>query len=542
MIAALLLSVGLTASACGSTPDQIHQGEQWTDERRNEFYSLDQGSRIMPLRWIRALKLPNGSSFMANDLRRYGFLPNRASHAGLPVGFTAAGAVGEEVVGLTCAACHTRQIEVAGRRYRIDGGPSIIDFQAFLSDLDIAVGRVLYDPARFSRFARDVLGGSHPPDAEMMLHAAVNEWHYRYHMLMYKALPSNPWGPGRQDAVGMILNRLTGLDLGMQANDVIEQNMRVADAPVRYPFLWNAHKQDMTQWAGFARNYAPEHALGRNIGQVYGTFGDFHPEKQSSEVNYLSHNSASIPNLVTLEARTAQIGPPRWPWAIDKTLRDAGEKIFNRNGSCVDCHGKRESQDHPGYWTTTLVPIGMINTDRRHFASLGLPRQTGVLEGTRIPCEQEAIKAPEMSLDILRFAVIGALEDLAGKCASPDPSAETIGPLVDGRSYMPVYEARVLEGVWAAAPYLHNGSVPTLTELLKPSADRKPSFQVGPAYDVKNVGLADRQTQFSFTLTTTLDCNNPISGNSRCGHEGPEYGTQLSDSEKTALLEYLKSL
>jgi hypothetical protein len=101
------------------------------------------------------------------------------------------------------------------------------------------------------------------------------------------------------------------------------------------------------------------------------------------------------------------------------------------------------------------------------------------------------------------------------------------------------YEARVLEGIWAAAPYLHNGSVPSLVELLKPAKERVPDFKVGPAYDKDTVGLAADQPKFDYTLHTT-DCKDLTSGNSRCGHE---YGTtQLKPDEKKALLEYLKTL
>jgi len=96
----------------------------------------------------------------------------------------------------------------------------------------------------------------------------------------------------------------------------------------------------------------------------------------------------------------------------------------------------------------------------------------------------------------------------------------------------------VLEGVWAVAPYLHNGSVPSLAELLKPAAERVKSFKIGPDYDIENVGLAAQQTKFDYTLQTT-DCSDRNSGNSRCGHE---YGTKLSPEEKRALLEYLKEL
>jgi hypothetical protein len=101
------------------------------------------------------------------------------------------------------------------------------------------------------------------------------------------------------------------------------------------------------------------------------------------------------------------------------------------------------------------------------------------------------------------------------------------------------YEARVMQGIWAAAPYLHNGSVPTLAELLKPASERVKKFKIGPAYDTTNIGLAEQQTQFNYELETT-DCSDRNSGNSRCGHE---FGTtQLNAAEKRALLEYLKTL
>jgi hypothetical protein len=100
------------------------------------------------------------------------------------------------------------------------------------------------------------------------------------------------------------------------------------------------------------------------------------------------------------------------------------------------------------------------------------------------------------------------------------------------------YESRVLEGIWATAPYLHNGSVPTLADLLKPATERPATFKIGPAYDPVNLGLAIDQTMFNYTMQTT-DCSDRNSGNSRCGHE---FGTQLSPAEKRALLEYLKVL
>jgi processive rubber oxygenase RoxA-like protein len=100
------------------------------------------------------------------------------------------------------------------------------------------------------------------------------------------------------------------------------------------------------------------------------------------------------------------------------------------------------------------------------------------------------------------------------------------------------YEARVLEGIWAAAPYLHNGSVPTLAELLKPPAQRTAQFSVGSKYDIEKVGLAVTQPG-SDAVRSVTDCNEINSGNSRCGHD---FGTDLSEQQKKALIEYLKTL
>jgi len=96
-----------------------------------------------------------------------------------------------------------------------------------------------------------------------------------------------------------------------------------------------------------------------------------------------------------------------------------------------------------------------------------------------------------------------------------------------------VYKARPLNGIWATAPYLHNGSIPNLDELLKPAADRSPKFHVGSReFDPTRVGF---QTDKGFLFDTSLP------GNSNQGHE---YGTDdmKDDQKRAALLEYLKSL
>jgi hypothetical protein len=98
------------------------------------------------------------------------------------------------------------------------------------------------------------------------------------------------------------------------------------------------------------------------------------------------------------------------------------------------------------------------------------------------------------------------------------------------------YKARPLDGIWATGPYLHNGSVPNLSELLKRPQDRVVQFCVGnDAYDIKNVGYESAPPcgarQFLFDTR--------FHGNSNSGHA---YGVDLSDREKANLIEYLKTL
>jgi hypothetical protein len=100
------------------------------------------------------------------------------------------------------------------------------------------------------------------------------------------------------------------------------------------------------------------------------------------------------------------------------------------------------------------------------------------------------------------------------------------------------YEARVLHGIWATAPYLHNGSVPNLYELLLPPDKRSPSFMVGSRkYDPEEVGYVT--TESPYKDGTLVVGSGAQAGNSNAGHD---YSSDLADDERKALLEYLKQL
>lgn len=564
----------------GQGVELLQASDDWGIDERAAFYSQDQGSQLIPMRWFLALKQPQGQEpFGAAHLSRYGYLPNEfAPDSSLPIGFTKNGEAGEEFVGMTCAACHTRQIEIAGHAYRIDGGPAMVDFQSLLSDLDAAVARTLQSPEVFAEFAREVLSLQDDEPARTALRRQVEAWYTRFHTITSRSLPKNPWGPGRLDAVGMIFNRVTGLDIASTADGMIPENILVADAPARYPFLWNAAIQDRTQWPGFARNGNDLLGLARNLGEVYGVFGHLHPEPADwsplFRVDYVTNNSANFEGLSRLEDLIKKIPVPKFPGQIDASLAAQGEKIFHRptkQGGCAECHEIVENHSLLG--TTWKTPIQNVGTDTREFQLLSRTAKTGILAGYGLPTS-EPLGPEEPAFQILRTVVVGAIVQFPFRRVTsqldavlPDndglrieimpesmrkqldelkeafPSVEDLkavaaalkgeeGPEINA------YESRVMQGIWATAPYLHNGSVPTLADLLEPVDKRPTEFEVGPEYDLERVGLARKQNRFGFTLKTT-DASDLGSGNSRAGHE---FGTDLPARDKKALLEYLKSL
>lgn len=560
----LVFSLLLPALASAAPPASVDQGTDWNAPEAQDFYSHDQGSQLIPLKWIAALKQANGKPFLADSLSRYGYLPNPSDPKGLPVGFTVnrGGSNGQEL-GMSCAACHTREIQANGNSYRIDGGPAIVDFQAFLTDLDKAVAEVLTKPGALADFSQSVLDTSPTAADENSLKEAVTTWYTPFHTIVDRALPREPWGLGRVDAVGMIFDRLTGLDIGTSPDHMIPENMRRATAPVRYPFLWNAPMQDWTQWLRFAPNDTVTTALARNLGQVYGVFAKFHPKRVPATkhllgFDYQTENSADFQGLKNLEQLVQKIGPPKWPWNVDQSLADAGSHVYEKY--CESCHAVPEDNKAYGTWKTPLVDAG---TDSKQHELLGWTAKTGVLERAGFVLGgEERLEDKDTDIRILTTAVTGSIVQyyipISANAVSRASPAEYQKLLMSKPNYKLTakdlereleavppastasfpYEARVLKGIWAAAPYLHNGSVPTLTELLKPSADRVPTFEVGADYDSVTVGLAEHQTGLRYVMHTT-DCSQRNSGNSRCGHD---YGTTLTPDEKKALLEYLKTL
>jgi hypothetical protein len=102
------------------------------------------------------------------------------------------------------------------------------------------------------------------------------------------------------------------------------------------------------------------------------------------------------------------------------------------------------------------------------------------------------------------------------------------------------YANMPLDGIWLRAPYLHNGSVPTLRDLLEPATERPRTFYRGnDVYDQQKVGFVSGVPAQGARKFFPFDTRTP--GNSNAGHEGRAYGTALPPSDKDALVEFLKT-
>lgn len=526
----------------------------WSDAERSEYHHLPEGSELTP--WVliaNVVSVKTGKPFLEN-MERFGFIADAASSAnphGLPIGLTTVHSrdkshTGLEVVGLNCAACHVGEMSYLGKRLRVDGAPSLVDLESYQVEFGDSLEATLRDPLKLSTLVvamdRELHAGDTPTAGEASSYApssaaktagdvaaaptadknfrnvssqtadATNAWaslqsrsfaaRFEIWIALLKAklaylkngkllLGGTEPGPGRIDAFGAARNLLFPKDA-----------MRM-QSPVSFPFIWDVpdtiqqRSGTDTVWIHYDGN--TNSILERNIGQALGMGAVFEPKNFGSTLR--------IANLHRLEVLTHKLTAPKWPadlfGPIDETKAKAGEKIFNE--TCRDCHQNR------------LYALTEIGTDPQRANSFGQP----VAGGVPFPMAVKPI------LDSLKARAF--VDDGISAADQATMDAKTVIWRATGQ-----YLARPLTGVWATGPYLHNGSVPSLWHLLHP-AQRPPKFIVGNhEFDPAKLGYATGGNGW------TLDTSQP--GNSNIGHAGDRFGTNLSEGQKTALLEYLKTI
>lgn len=560
VLAAIVIGVGAAPVMAKSAPTYLKQG--WSAAEREWFYSFSQGSQLLPYPWFTALELPDSETrFAADGLARFGYLPRPPSEMnpdGLPVGFAVDRDRVGDWIGMNCAACHTNRIEFRNQVLQIDGAPGNGDLYALLDGLNRAMQATIADPAKLDRFIKRIAGAS-PDKTKAQLTQEFKDAAADFAGFVTRSTSPTAWGPARTDAFGMIFNRVTAIDLNNFDNSALPIG------PVSYPFLWTTNRQDFIQWNGSVPNLHVWERLGRNVGQVLGVFGKLPNLKDPHTNLHRFETSVHAPELLRVDRDIDLLTPPQLPaeaTTVDVQSGRVARGAVLYKDLCVSCHVDAATASGP--LITKIVSAADVGTDPVVATTiLARKTKTGPLMKSLLKPKFDLEEEP--TADVLSKVVMHTILGVqiwkpsimpgsayhniheALSVAHRVTKAEILTALAnrDMKIYLaanprksgPTYKAGPLNGVWATAPYLHNGSVPTLADLLLPAAERPKTFTVGSRrFDEAKVGFASGEGDGSFKFDTTLP------GNGNGGHDGTQYGTTLNPEERLDLIAYLKTL
>ncbi len=540
----VFLSLMLTLFSCektySSSGEARYLDQGFDEETRQTFYHATQGTRLLPYAWFQALEQATNTKYFFDDenLKRFGLFPDHDSQKNpndLPVGFAKSTDDIEksDYVGLSCAACHTTEISYNKQMIRIDGGPSLFNALAFAEEIGESMRALVgdvSDEGKFSRFAKAVLKEEWSEARQIQLYSTVlatleeRSKPERAAEASQMNLYPTDWGPGRLDA------------LGRGGNTILFQldrhNLRPANAPVSYPAIWNTWSLSRVQWNG-----AVMQPMGRNLLQALGLGAKLHMDPISGQFR----TSVNIADLYEIERIVQTLKPPIWPekvlGVIDQAKARRGARLYEQH--CAHCHVPNltePNQDGKQFKAVNLIPLEEIGTDPLSAINFHVRMvKTGPLGFDLLPV---ADTAEYLTTQILE----GQYEE---QHISQEQQSEWNGYRSNHIQGAAAYIARPHSGVWALAPYLHNGSIPNLFQLLSPQEERDKVFYVGHSdFDPKRVGFVSEKlddTDFKFVTT--------VPGNFNAGHEfrdGPQangvIGPLLTEFERWDLVEFLKTL
>jgi mono/diheme cytochrome c family protein len=443
-----------------------------------------------PPYWVfKALPVMYAGKLGSEGYGRFGFLYEKPNDD-LPIGVSRRVVSGVDRVWLNCAVCHvgTYHLPADGERHLILGAPSnmlrLQDFILFLID----VGR---DPG----FNADSLIATIDSKEVGGNLNVVERLIYRY--IVFPRVKNafldlgtrlafvsrqEGWGPGRVDT----FNPYKALQFNFP---MAEENISgaVLNSSSDFPAIWQQRPREgmNLHWDGNNDSVAE-----RNLSAALG-----------AGVTPVTVDRASIGRI---ENWLWDLPAPKFPAEdkIDKGKLAVGTALFLHY--CSECHGFR-GDDGYDYNTNRypelgrVVPLKEIGTDAGRWASYT----------QNFAAEQNLLYAGYP----FRFSRFKK---------------------TDG------YANHPLDGIWARSPYLHNGSVPTLRDLLEPTS-RRPSvwYRGSDELDLAKVGYRSDGAAPGGNLFR-YDTTRP--GNANTGHEGARYGTDLPASDKDALVEYMKTL
>ncbi|HZN23078.1 MAG TPA: c-type cytochrome [Burkholderiales bacterium] len=258
---------------------------------------------------------------------------------------------------------------------------------------------------------------------------------------------------------------------------MIRMPMDNSFGPTDMPSVWNLQK------------YKPEKGMFLNLA---GDSHDAYSVIMDSAMGLLGAAPRSkndfLGHVKWMHEYLGALPAPKYPFPVDAQKVAAGKAVFDAN--CAKCH----ASDRTG----TRIPVDEVGTDRNRLDTWS---------------KEAAVAANKVVRD-MGLERKGLVE-------------ETLNG----------YIAAFLDGIWLRAPYLHNGSVPTLKDLLEPVEARPKVFFRGyDLYDPVKVGFVTEGAEAE-RVGTRFDVNAKGGGN-----QGHTFGTTLAPADKETLLEYLKTL
>jgi mono/diheme cytochrome c family protein len=394
----------------------------------------------------------------------------------MPVGFSKV-TIGFERVGINCAICHA-----ASYRLRPDDPPTVVAAAASHQMAPQQYIRFLFACASDPRFSADTIMAEIAKNYRLPL---TERLLYRFAIIpgtrlaILRLKNQDAWMNDRPDWGKGRIDPFNPVKFGRLGQQV---DATIGNSDMQPVWNLNAHAGGVFHWDGLNTNLQEvvlssaigDGATNKWVDRDFSRWNETDPHRMSS--------------LRRIQNFIGAVKPPKYPLPIDATLAAAGATVFQ--GECASCHA------FGGARTGTLIPVEEIGTDRHR-------------------------------LDMWTPAAAAAYN------AYGEGHAWKFSRFRSTKGYASV----PLDGIWLRAPYLHNGSVPSLDDLLKPAASRPTGFWRG--YDVVDpvsVGFvtAGREAE---RAGTWFDTSRP--GNSNAGHA---YGTTLPADKKHALIEYLKTL
>lgn len=438
----------------------------------------------MPTLVFKALPVLYADRMGSDGWRHFGFLYGEGDD--LPIGFGRRVVTGVERVWFNCSVCHVGTYRMPGEseRHFITGAPANNLRLYELIRFFINVGR---DPgftadALVDAIDSDEVGGNLNFVERIIYRRIVFPRLKGAFLELGRQLAfverQQDWGPGRVDTFNPY--KAIQFNFPMDPNAISDLALNGSSD---FPSLWMQRPREGMQlhWDGNNTSVAE-----RNLSAALG-----------AGVTPVTVDRKAIKRI---ERWMWTLPPPPFPAGIDEAKAAQGEALYAQY--CAGCHGMKTAE---GYDYSTgrypmlgkVVALAAIGTDKGRWASY----------------------TPDFA----------AAQNLlyAGYPWRFSHFRKTGG-----------YANQPLDGIWARSPYLHNGSVPTLRDLLEPAANRPAIwFRGNEEYDPVKVGYrSDEAEPGLFRYDTT------VAGNGNRGHEGAIYGTDLSAADKDALVEYMKTL